>query len=287
MSNQTRLIAAIQMAMGNDESINIEKALSYIQEAATQGAQIIVLPELFSGHYFPKTQDDNFFRHAFPLNNHPWMNRFTTLAKKLNVVLLVSFFEEETPVYYNSVAVIDADGSILGTYHKSHIPDGPGYQEKFYFCPSNSGFTVWQTHFGRLGVGICWDQWFPEAARAFCLQGADMLFYPTAIGSEPSDPTLHTKNMWQRVMIGHAVANMTPIIAANRIGIEDTQSFYGHSFIVNHQGEYLAELDDKTEGIAIASIDLQKVKQDRASFGLFRDRRPDLYQPLLQFTTTP
>jgi len=207
----------------------------------------------------------------------PAIAHFQTLAQKLNVVIPLSFFEKSGQVYYNSLAMIDADGAILGIYRKSHIPDGPGYEEKFYFRPGNTGFKVWKTKFGNLGVGICWDQWFPECARAMVLMGADILLYPTAIGSEPEEPNLNTKDPWQRAMIGHAVSNVIPVVAANRIGTEGNQTFYGHSFIANHRGDKVAELNDTQTGSITARFDLEEIRRNRASFGFFRDRRPDLY----------
>jgi N-carbamoylputrescine amidase len=199
----------------------------------------------------------------------------------LGVVLPISFFEKAGPAYYNSIAIIDADGKNLGTYRKSHIPDGPGYEEKFYFRPGDTGFKVWSTRYGTLGVGICWDQWFPECARAMTLMGADILLYPTAIGSEPQDPDLNTKDPWQRVMIGHAVANVIPVVAANRIGNEGGQVFYGHSFIADHQGEKVAELGSEQAGLLVATFDLALIERTRAAYGFFRDRRPELYSVLL------
>jgi N-carbamoylputrescine amidase len=196
------------------------------------------------------------------------------------VVLPVSFFERAGQAYYNSLAMVDADGRVMGLYRKSHIPDGPGYEEKFYFRPGNTGFRVWQTKVGAIGVGICWDQWYPEAARAMALMGADMLLYPTAIGSEPEAPTLDTKDPWQRVMVGHAVANVIPVVAANRVGDEGGQVFYGSSFIANHRGDKVAELNRTEEGAVTYAFDLDEVRKNRASFGFFRDRRPELYQVL-------
>jgi N-carbamoylputrescine amidase len=205
------------------------------------------------------------------------MVRLAALAKKLKVAIPASIFERDGQHFYNSLAMIDADGSVLGVYRKSHIPDGPGYEEKFYFRPGNTGFKVWPTRFGTLGVGICWDQWFPEAARAMMLMGADILFYPTAIGSEPDNANLDTKDLWQRAMIGHAVSNVVPVVAANRIGTEHGQTFYGCSFISNHRGDKVAELGRADEGIIHATFDLEEIKRNRAAFGFFRDRRPELY----------
>jgi N-carbamoylputrescine amidase len=206
---------------------------------------------------------------------------FQQLARELGVVIPISFFERAGPAYYNSVGIADADGSLLGLYRKSHIPDGPGYQEKFYFRSGDTGFQVWRTRFGTLGVGICWDQWFPECARAMVLLGADLLLYPTAIGSEPADPALDTKELWQRAMIGHAVSNVVPVAASNRTGREGDQTYYGSSFIADQRGEKLAELGRGQVGVITAAVDLGQVRRDRASFGFFRDRRPELYASLL------
>jgi N-carbamoylputrescine amidase len=208
---------------------------------------------------------------------HPTIARFQALAKELGVVIPVSFFEKDGPHHYNSLAMVDADGALLGVYRKSHIPDGPGYEEKFYFRPGNTGFKVWDTRFGKLGVGICWDQWYPECARAMMLQGAELLLYPTAIGTEPENPGLDTKDLWQRAMIGHAVSNVVPVVASNRIGLEGDQTFYGHSFISDHRGEKVAELGRSAHGVITAAFDLEEIRRHRASFGFFRDRRPDLY----------
>ncbi|MEQ9449160.1 MAG: nitrilase-related carbon-nitrogen hydrolase, partial [Rhodospirillaceae bacterium] len=204
------------------------------------------------------------------------------LAKKLNVAIPASIFERDGQHFYNSLAMIDADGEVLGVYRKSHIPDGPGYEEKFYFRPGNTGFKVWTTKFGKLGVGICWDQWFPETARAMMLMGADILFYPTAIGAEPDHPEFDTRDLWQRAMIGHAVSNVVPVVAANRIGTENGQTFYGSSFIADQRGEKIAELGRDEEGVIAAPINVEEVRRNRAAFGFFRDRRPDLYGVLTE-----
>ncbi|HWN67057.1 MAG TPA: nitrilase-related carbon-nitrogen hydrolase, partial [Haliangium sp.] len=213
---------------------------------------------------------------------HPTIAHFAELARALGVVLPVSFFEQDGPAYYNSIAIVDADGRVRGVYRKSHIPDGPGYQEKFYFRPGNTGFRAWPTRHGTIGAGICWDQWFPEAARAMAVLGADILLYPTAIGSEPEEPDVSTKDPWQRAMIGHAVSNSVAVVAANRTGDEGLITFYGHSFIANHRGDKLAELGAADEGVITATIDLEEMRRYRAGFGFFRDRRPDLYGPLLE-----
>ena len=218
MINQVT-VATLQMACTWDRTANLDKAEFLVRRAAQQGAQIILLPELFETPYFCKDQKAEFFNLAQPVENNPLLTRFSTLASQLNVVLPLSFFEKTPQAFYNSLMMIDADGRQLGVYRKTHIPDGRGYQEKFYFTPGDSGLKVWQTRYGHLGVGICWDQWFPESARILALRGAELLFYPSAIGSEPNDPTLNSCGHWQRVMQGHAAANIMPLIAANRIGM--------------------------------------------------------------------
>ncbi|CAK9177657.1 unnamed protein product [Ilex paraguariensis] len=247
------------------------------------------LQELFEGYYFCQAQREDFFQRAKPYKDHPTILRMQGLAKALGVVIPISFFEEANNAHYNSIAVIDADGTDLGLYRKSHIPDGPGYQEKFYFNPGDTGFKVFQTKFANIGIGICWDQWFPEAARAMVLQGAEILFYPTAIGSEPQDEGLDSRDHWKRVMQGHAGANVVPLVASNRIGKEIIQTehgnsaitFYGNSFIAGPTGEIVAAADDKEEAVLVAKFDLSKIKSKRNSWGVFRDRRPDLYKVLL------
>jgi N-carbamoylputrescine amidase len=273
-------VAALQTSFTEDLATNVAKVTDLVRKAAFQGAQVILPSELFEGPYFCREERDEFFDWAKPLTEHPTIRHFQQLAQELAVVIPVSFFEKADQNYYNSITIIDADGALLGTYRKSHIPDGPGYEEKFYFRPGNTGFKVWPTRFGTLGVGICWDQWFPECARAMVLMGADILLYPTAIGSEPQTPDLDTKDPWQRVMIGHAVANVIPVVAANRIGTEGEQTFYGHSFIANQRGDKVAELGRAEEGVICASFDLAEIRRNRASFGFFRDRRPELYGTL-------
>ncbi len=280
-SSRTITIAVIQASLNADVATNVAKISDLVSKAAHQGAQVILPPELFEGAYFCREERDRFFDWAQPVENHPTIAHFQKLAQALNVVIPVSFFERSGQVYYNSLAMVDADGSLLGIYRKSHIPDGPGYEEKFYFRGGDTGFKVWDTAFGKVGVGICWDQWFPECARAMVLMGAEILLYPTAIGSEPEEPDLNTKDPWQRAMIGHAVSNVIPVAAANRIGLEVDQTFYGHSFIANHRGDKVAELGDSEEGVILSSFDLDQIRLNRASFGFFRDRRPDLYQVLL------
>ena len=272
--------AAVQCALGGSLEENVGKVEGLVREAARRGAAVILPPELFEGPYFCREERDRFFAWARPAEGHPTVARFSALAKELGAAIPVSFFEKAGPAYFNSLAMIDADGTVLGIYRKSHIPDGPGYEEKFYFRPGDTGFRAWAASPAALGVGICWDQWFPEAARAMLLAGADVLLYPTAIGSEPENPTLDTRDLWQRAMLGHAVCNVAPVVAANRVGNEGGQVFYGSSFVANQRGEKLAELGRDEEGVAVATIDLEQVRRDRASWGFFRDRRPDLYGPL-------
>ncbi len=275
-------VAALQCELQGSREENVSKIQQLVEAAATQGANIILPPELFEGPYFCKVEDESFFDLANPAEDHLTILQFQKLAKRLEVVIPVSFFEREGPHYYNSVAMINADGEVLGIYRKTHIPDGPGYEEKFYFRPGNTGFKVWSTKFGNIGVGICWDQWFPECARSMVLAGADLLLYPTAIGSEPHDPGLDTRDPWQRVMIGHAVANAISVVAANRIGNEDGQIFYGHSFICDHRGEKLAQFTDKENGVLVATLDFHASKTYRAAFGFFRDRQPQMYDSLVK-----
>jgi N-carbamoylputrescine amidase len=281
MSTRTLTVAAIQLQFTDERETNLKQVIGRIREAAAAGAQVILPSELFEGHYFCREEREEYFSRAHPVKDHPTLTEFQTLAAELGVVIPVSFFEKSGPAYYNSVAVIDTDGAILGVYRKSHIPDGPGYEEKYYFRPGNTGFRVWNTRVGTIGVGICWDQWFPECARAMALMGAEVLLYPTAIGSEPQDATLDTKDPWQRAMIGHAVANAIPVIAANRIGPEGELTFYGHSFIANFRGDKVAELGRTEEGVIMGTFDLDAIAQYRSGFGFFRDRRPDLYNILL------
>ncbi len=274
-------VAAIQSAFGHDMKANLDKVEAFTRTAAKQKAQIVLPPELFQGIYFPTRQDPKWFETAYPVAEHPCVHGLQKTAKALKVVIPISFFEKDGPRYYNSVAIADADGEILGVYRKSHIPDGPGYHEKYYFRPGDTGFKTWKTAYGVIGVGICWDQWYPEAARAMALHGAEVLLYPTAIGSEPYDETLDTHARWQRVMQGHAVANAVPIVAANRVGAEDNdgvrQTYYGHSFIADHTGDTVAELGEGAEGVIVAEFDVEDIAAYRADWGFFRDRRTDLY----------
>jgi N-carbamoylputrescine amidase len=278
-------VAALQSAFSDDVATNVKRMTELVREAASKGAQVILPSELFEGHYFCRTQREEDFARAKPVEAHPTLRAFQQLAAELGVVIPVSFFEWAGQEHYNSIAVFDADGRNLGVYRKSHIPDGPGYQEKFFFKPGNTGFRAFPTRFGTIGVGICWDQWFPEAARAMTLAGADVLLYPTAIGSEPEEPELDSRDAWQRVMIGHAVANAVGVVAANRIGIEgegpDAITFYGSSFICDPRGDKLAELSRTEPGIALATLDLEHIRRVRASMGFFRDRRPSLYRALV------
>jgi len=281
----TVTVAATQMACTWDRDENLRNAESLVREAAAQGAQIILLQELFETPYFCKDQKPEHFALAHPATGNPILASMGRLAAELGVVLPVSFFEHAGNAYYNSLAMIDADGQTLGIYRKSHIPDGPGYQEKYYFTPGDTGFRVWRTRHGTIGAGICWDQWFPEAARAMALQGAEILLYPTAIGSEPQDASIDSKDHWQRTMQGHAAANIVPLLASNRIGQEAgdtcTLTFYGSSFITDQTGAKVAEAPRDERAVITASFDLDAIRTQRAAWGLFRDRRPDLYGALL------
>jgi len=279
-------VAALQTALTDDAADNVARVTELVRDAAGRGAQVVLPSELFEGHYFCRSQREADFARAHPVERHPTLRHFQRLAAELGVVIPVSFFEQAGPEAYNSIAVFDADGRNLGIYRKSHIPDGPGYQEKFFFKPGNTGFRTFATRFGTIGVAICWDQWFPEAARAMALAGADVLLYPTAIGSEPEEPELDTRDPWQRVMIGHAVANAVGVVAANRIGSEgdgrEAITFYGSSFVADARGDKLAELGRAEPGIALARLDLAKIRALRASMGFFRDRRPALYRTLTE-----
>ncbi len=282
---RTVTVAATQMACTWDIPANIERAERLVRTAAAQGANIVLVQELFETPYFCQDQDARFFDLAKPFADNPLIAHFARLAAELGVVLPVSYFERAGRAHFNSLAVIDADGTVLGNYRKSHIPDGPGYTEKFYFSPGDTGFRVWRTRFGTIGCGICWDQWFPEAARAMALLGAEILFYPTAIGSEPHDPAIDSAAHWQRVMQGHAAANLVPVVASNRVGTEEGRNgtaitFYGSSFIADQTGGKLTEADRGTESVLTATFDLAAIERQRRAWGLFRDRRPELYGPL-------
>ena len=282
---QKVIVAATQMSCSADVSQNLAKAEKLLREAASQGARIILLQELFQSLYFCQVLKPDFFTMASELKDSNVVRHFAVIAKELKVVLPISFFEKKNRAHYNSVAVIDADGSILGVYRKTHIPDGPGYQEKYYFNPGDTLFTVWQTRYAKIGIGICWDQWFPETARSLTLAGAEILFYPTAIGSEPLDPDYDSKDHWQTCMQGHSAANMVPLVASNRIGTEtiddSSLSFYGSSFITDNRGRILTQADRTSEGIILAELDLDSMNAERNGWGLFRDRRPECYGILM------
>jgi N-carbamoylputrescine amidase len=286
---RTITVAAIQASYGPDLAANIARTADLIREAAGRGAQVILPPELFQGPYFCVAQEERWFKEAHPWKEHPCVTALSPLAAELGVVLPISIFEREGPHYFNSLVMADADGSLMGVYRKSHIPDGPGYMEKYYFRPGDTGFRVWDTRFGRLGVGICWDQWYPEAARAMALMGAEVLLYPTAIGSEPHDASLDTAAPWRRAMQGHAVSNVIPVVGANRTGFEPWegypnggQLFYGSSFIADHRGDLVQAYGREDEGVLVAEFDLDFLSTHRAAWGFFRDRRPDIYGVLTQ-----
>ena len=278
-------VAATQMACTWDREANMARAETLIRDAVREGANIVLIQELFETPYFCKDHQAGHFELARPLDGHPAVERFQALARELGVVLPVSVFEKAGKAFFNSVVVVDADGAVLGSYRKSHIPEGCGYHEKFYFSPGDTGFKVFDSRYGKLGVAICWDQWFPEAARSMALMGAEILLYPTAIGSEPLDPGIDSSGHWQRTMQGHAAANVMPLVASNRIGTETgekyTMTFYGSSFIAGPTGEKVVEADRVTESVLTARFDLDEVRRYREAWGLFRDRRPDLYHPLL------
>ncbi len=275
-------VAALQLAFSDDIDENIAEVSKLVREAAGKGAQVILQPEMFEGHYFCRVEDEGLFARAKPTAEHKAVTAMQALAAELKVHIPTSFFEADGPHHYNSLAMIDPDGRVQGVDRKSHIPDGPGYEEKFYFRPGNTGFKVWPAEDTTVGVGICWDQWYPETARAMMLMGAQILFYPTAIGNEPHDPDLDTSRLWRRAMIGHAVSNVVPVVAANRIGTEDGQTFYGHSFICDERGDMLAEFSATETGVLVAELDIDLAKRHRAAFGFFRDRRPELYGRLAQ-----
>ncbi|MEE4608362.1 MAG: N-carbamoylputrescine amidase [Desulfobacteraceae bacterium] len=277
--------AAVQMRCTVEPEENIAKAERFVRAAAARGARLILLQELFETLYFCQVEKPDFYDLAVPLEESRAVRHFASLARELDVVLPISFYERKNQAHFNTVAVVDADGSVLGVYRKTHLPDGPGYEEKYYFNPGNTGFKVWDTRAGRIGVGICWDQWFPETARSLALMGAEILLFPTAIGSEPHDPDYDSRDHWQLCMRGHAAANMMPVIAANRVGTEHIdgaqQSYYGSSFITDHTGRLLAEMDRNEEGIILADLDLDAMQRARRSWGIFRDRRPNLYGTLV------
>ncbi len=284
LSNRNVTVAATQMTCSWDIDDNLAKAESLVRRAAESGANIILIQELFAAPYFCKDQIEKHFDLAEPVDDSRVIRHMSDLAKELGVVLPVSFFEKDNNVYYNSLVVVDVDGQVVSHYRKSHIPDGPGYQEKYYFSPGDTGFVVSKTKFGTIGVGICWDQWFPETARSLVLQGAEILFYPTAIGSEPVTG-LKSRDHWQRTMQGHAAANMVPLIASNRIGKEDGEvcslEFYGSSFIADQTGAKVEEAGETDEEILLHEFDLEEIRNQRTGWGLFRDRRPELYGPIM------
>ena len=277
-------VAATQMACSWDREANLASAERLVREAAAQGAQIILIQELFETPYFCQKPNADYLLLATEAEQNPAIARFSKLAAELQVVLPISFFERAGRARFNSIAILDADGRNLGIYRKSHIPDGPGYHEKYYFNPGDTGFKVWNTRYAKIGVGICWDQWFPECARSMALQGAELLFYPTAIGSEPHDASITSRDHWQRVQQGHAGANLMPLIASNRIGREEQDgydiTFYGSSFIADQFGAKLQELNETEEGILVQRFDLDALEKIRSAWGVFRDRRPNLYGAL-------
>jgi N-carbamoylputrescine amidase len=278
-------VAATQMACSGDRSANIARAEALVRDAAARGANVVLIQELFETPYFCQDHQTGHFDLALPVDENPAVRRFADLARELGVVLPVSVFERAGKAFFNTLVMLDADGRTLGLYRKAHIPESPGYHEKFYFSPGDTGFKVWPTRFGVLGAGICWDQWFPECARAMALAGAEILLYPTAIGSEPQDASLDSRWHWQRTMQGHAAANIMPLVASNRIGVEPGQThtltFYGHSFIADPTGAVVEQADDRTEAVLLHSFDLDAIRRYRQAWGLFRDRRPDLYGRLL------
>ena len=280
-------VAATQMVGSDNVEENLKRAEAMVRQAAAQGGQIILIQELFENLYFCQKEKPEFYAYAKPLEESPAVNHFRPIARELGVVLPISFYERKNNAMYNSIAIIDGDGSVLGVYRKSHIPDGPGYEEKYYFNPGDTGFQVWETRFGKIGVGICWDQWYPEAARCMALMGAEILFYPTAIGSEPENPAVDSRDHWQRCMMGHAACNLVPVVASNRVGTEtiDNSSitFYGSSFIADVTGEKIAEADRVEETILLATFDLDALAAQRLEWGIFRDRRPDLYGAILTY----
>lgn len=278
------IVAATQMRCSDDSDQNIAKAENLVRQAAARGAKIVLLQELFESLYFCQVEKPDFFKLAAPVEENPAVGHFSALARELSVVIPVSFFEKRNQARYNSVAVIDADGTRLGVYRKTHIPDGPGYEEKYYFNPGDTGFRVWQTRYARIGIGICWDQWFPETARCLVLAGAQILLFPTAIGSEPRDPGYDSRDHWRVCMQGHAAANMVPVVAANRCGTESIDdssiTFYGSSFITDHRGQLLSRMDRSAEGVILETFDLDAMAIQRRAWGVFRDRRPACYASL-------
>lgn len=280
-------VAALQMSCSDDIDENIKKAEKLVRQAASQGAQIILIQELFETLYFCQKEKPEYYNFASEAEKNKAVVHFQKVAEELGVVLPISFYEKKNNARYNAMALIDADGKVLGVYRKSHIPDGPGYEEKYYFNPGDTGFKVWDTRYARIGVGICWDQWYPETARCMVLMGAEILFYPTAIGSEPESPEVDSKDHWQRCMIGHSACNLVPVVASNRIGTERIDdsviNFYGSSFITNVTGEKIAEAGRTEEAVLLAEFDLDKAAEQRIEWGIFRDRRPELYKAILTY----
>lgn len=281
-------VAATQMACSWDRQANIANAERLVRAAHARGARVILIQELFETPYFCIDQNAAHFELATTVEQNPAIDHFRKIAAELAVVLPISFFERAHNAHYNSLVMIDDRGEVLGTYRKTHIPSGPGYQEKQFFNPGDTGFKVWKTRYGCIGVGICWDQWFPESARTMALMGAELIFYPTAIGSEPHDPGIESRDHWQRVMQGHAAANLVPVIAANRIGTESSKfeselaiTFYGSSFISDEKGAKVQEADRTSEQVLVHTFDLDAIHQRRVAWGLFRDRRPSCYRTLL------
>ncbi len=285
MSNeQTLSLGVIQLAHTGSQEGNLVRVEELVREAHAKGARIILSPELVDGPYFCQREDPDWFAQAVSPGEGPGFALFERLSRELDVVLPYSFFERANQCYFNSLALFDGDRGCIGLYRKSHIPDGPGYEEKFYFNPGDTGFHVYDTTKGRIGAAVCWDQWFPEAARILALKGAECLLYPTAIGSEPEEPEMDSCDHWQRVMQGHAGANLVPVVASNRYGFEEGPgggiTFYGSSFITDPWGEISAHLPRQGDGSIVASFDRAKMRRDRANWGFFRDRRPDLYREL-------
>lgn len=280
-------VAAIQMSCSNNINENIKKAEKLVRQAASQGAHIILIQELFETLYFCQKEKPEYYNYASEAGKNKAVLHFQKVAEELGVVLPISFYEKMNNARYNAMALIDADGKVLGVYRKSHIPDGPGYEEKYYFNPGDTGFKVWDTRYARIGIGICWDQWYPEAARCMVLMGAEILFYPTAIGSEPESPEVDSKDHWQRCMIGHSACNLVPVVASNRIGTEQIEdsviNFYGSSFITDVTGEKIAEAGRTEEAVLLAEFDLDKAAEQRIEWGIFRDRRPELYKAILTY----
>ena len=279
-------VAATQMSCTWDLEATLKKAEDMVRDAKKQGANIVLLQELFETPYFCQTESYEYLNIATSVKDNRAVNHFKEIAKELEIVIPISFFERAVNTTFNSLVVINADGSVMDTYRKTHIPDGHCYEEKFYFTPGDTGFKVWDTAYGRIGVGICWDQWFPESARIMALMGAEILFYPTAIGSEPILP-IDSQPHWQRCMQGHAAANIIPLVASNRVGTEvqdeSSMTFYGSSFIAGPTGEIVKQMDRNKEGVIVAEFDLDEIREKRQSWGIYRDRRPEMYKPILSY----